>query len=158
VPQSAFSRVTLLPLAARYKSVRGCSDEWHTKKARYGANGYFTKQKLDFKAKPVQRAGLSEIVENSYGCIASWYSKRRYSQSDRKGLADFARRLPRGAKILDAGCGSACASSYLSRRAVRSHWDRHIERNVGDCREESSPSDLPQDGHAKNGLPFEVIR
>jgi SAM-dependent methyltransferase len=59
---------------------------------------------------------LSDIVEASYDHIAEWYNIRRHLWSNKKELEDFVRRLPDGARVLDAGCGPGYASSYLSKR------------------------------------------
>jgi 2-polyprenyl-3-methyl-5-hydroxy-6-metoxy-1,4-benzoquinol methylase len=60
---------------------------------------------------------LSNIVESGYDRIAEIYNKkRRHSWSNRKELEDFARRLPKGGKVLDAGCGAGYAARSLSMR------------------------------------------
>ena len=59
---------------------------------------------------------MSSIVESGYDRIAEWYDKQRRSWSNRKELEDFAQRLPKGAEVLDAGCGAGYAVSFLAKR------------------------------------------
>ena len=60
----------------------------------------------------------TEIVRRGYDALALKYHRQRDLAGHRQEVEDFLRRLPRKAKVLDAGCGSGKVAAVLLRRGL----------------------------------------
>ena len=60
----------------------------------------------------------TEIVRRGYNALAPKYHAQRNLAVHRRELDDFLRRLPKGGRVLDAGCGSGKVAALLLRRGL----------------------------------------
>jgi len=57
-------------------------------------------------------------VRRGYDRLAAKYHAQRDLEVHRRELTEFVRGMPRGGKVLDAGCGSGKIAAYLMRRGL----------------------------------------